>query len=126
MADNFKVGYFLADRGHEVLLKAFVHRLAAEKDFSPENWKDDVRAARGGRSIEAFKRFLRDLHTPEGSFPFEQAVSSSEVYVPFAGYEYGEKIVQEMDIYTATKNDPSLKHFIDDLGSALVRISKLD
>lgn len=54
-----------------------------------------------------------------------QAVASSEVYVQFGGYEYGEKIVQEMNIYAAIKNDPSLKHFIDDLGSALTRIAKL-
>jgi hypothetical protein len=54
----------------------------------------------------------------------KSAVASSEVSVQFGGYEYGEKIVQEMDLYTATKNDSSLKHFIDDLGSALARISK--
>jgi hypothetical protein len=206
MADNFKVGYFLEDRGHEILLKAFVHRIAIEKGFRPGSWKDDVRAARGGRSIEAFKYFLQDFHEIVESFPFDllivasdgnckgylerrqqlvshaeksiqcaldnivfaipdphierwymddpdgfnralgfgalpvlpsykcekglyknvmkQAAASPEVYVQFGGYEYGEKIVQEMDIYKATKNDSSLKHFIDDLGSALVRISK--
>jgi hypothetical protein len=55
-----------------------------------------------------------------------QAVASSEVFVQFGGYEYGEKIVQEMNIYTAMKNDPSLKHFIDDLSSVLTRIATID
>jgi hypothetical protein len=57
MVNKIKIGYFLEDRGHEILLKAFVHRLAVEKGFSPEDWKDDVRAARGGKSIGAFKKF---------------------------------------------------------------------
>ncbi len=206
MADKLVVGYFLEDRGHAVLLKAFFHRIAAEKGFRPENWKDDVRAARGGGSIGAFKSFLQDLQVVGNTFPFDllivasdgnckgylekrqqlvnyaeksiqdaldrlvfaipdphierwymddpggfnralgfgalpvlpsykcekglyknvmkQAVASSEVYVQFGGYEYGEKIVQEMDIYAAIKTDPSLKHFIDELGSALIRIAK--
>ena len=31
MADEIRIGYFLEDRGHEILLKAFVARVAKEK-----------------------------------------------------------------------------------------------
>lgn len=207
MADSIKVGYFLEDRGHETLIKAFVRRLAAEKGFEFSNWEDDVRAARGGGSIDAFKTFLRDIQALGDIFPFDilivasdgnckgyqekrqqltsyaersikyaldnvvfaipdphierwymadpegfnkalgfgalpvlppykcekghyknvmrQAVASPEVYVQFGGYEYGEKIVEEMNIYAAIKNDPSLKHFIDDLSSTLTIIASI-
>ena len=49
------------------------------------------------------------------------AVVSSNVKSQFGGYEYGERIVEAMDIYGATKNDASLKHFIDDLKDAFTR-----
>ena len=51
MAAKLRIGYFLEDRGHEILLKAFVARVAKEKGFKPGGWFDDVRAAIGGKSI---------------------------------------------------------------------------
>jgi hypothetical protein len=58
-----------------------------------------------------YKRAMRD------------AIVSSKVMVQFGGYEYGGRIVEEMDLYTAAKNERSLKHFIDDLRDGLKRIS---
>ena len=78
MADKIKVGYFLEDRGHEILLKAFVHRLAAEKGLEHRDWKDDVRAARGGKSIEAFKQFLQDTRAFGENFPFDLLIVASD------------------------------------------------
>ena len=51
MADEIRIGYFLEDRGHEILLKAFVARVAKEKGLTSADWLDDVRAAPGGKSI---------------------------------------------------------------------------
>lgn len=51
-----------------------------------------------------------------------EAIASSDVSPQFGGYEYGEKIVEEMDFYEATRTDQSLKHFIDDLRGVLKRI----
>ncbi|MBW2000237.1 MAG: hypothetical protein JRJ29_20045 [Deltaproteobacteria bacterium] len=51
-----------------------------------------------------------------------EAIASSDVRPQFGGYEYGEKIVEEMDLYRASKTDNSLKHFIDDLGGALTKL----
>jgi hypothetical protein len=61
MVDKIKVGYFLEDRGHEIILKAFVTRVANEKGLKRGDWLDDVRAATGGKSIEAYKIFLKDI-----------------------------------------------------------------
>lgn len=61
MVSKMRIGYFLEDRGHEILLKAFVSRVAKEIGFKAEDWFDDVRAATGGQSIRAFKNFLRDI-----------------------------------------------------------------
>ena len=53
-----------------------------------------------------------------------EAFSSSNITPQFGGYEYGERIVEEMDIYEAGKADHSLKHFIDDLGNILQRLKE--
>jgi len=49
----------------------------------------------------------------------QDAISSSKVRPLFGGYEYGERIVEEMDLYEAAKADASLKHFMDDFGDAI-------
>ena len=203
MVDKIRIGYFLEDRGHEIILKAFVTRAAKEKGLKRRDWLDDVRAATGGKSIEAYKVFLKDIsrldiHVPfdiliiasdgncsgytekkqqllkysentqfsqidilvfaipdphierwylndpegfnqaigSGALPvlppykcekgrykkvMRDAVASSDVKSQFGGYEYGEKIVDAMDLYRAIKNDASLKHFIDDLKDAFTR-----
>jgi len=54
MAAKIRIGYFLEDRGHEILLKAFVARVAKEKGLKLGDWIDDVRAATGGKSIQAY------------------------------------------------------------------------
>ena len=51
------------------------------------------------------------------------AIASSGIAPQFGGYEYGEKIVEEMDLYEGSKFDNSLKHFIDDLSSSLTGIT---
>ncbi len=53
----------------------------------------------------------------------KEAIASSEITPLFGGYEYGERIVEEMDLYNAAKKDVSLKHFIDDLSNAFTRIT---
>ena len=208
MAAKIRIGYFLEDRGHEILLKAFVARVAKEKGLKLGDWIDDVRAATGGKSIQAYRNFLRDITRKGSPIPFDilivasdgncmgyvdkktqllgyakkakfsqpdnlifaipdphierwymddpqgfnkaigsgalpalpqykcekglykkvmrDAIVSSEVTPQFGGYEYGEKIVEEMDLYGAAKNDPSLKHFIDDLSDTLIRIKSQD
>ncbi len=201
--DKIRIGYFLEDRGHEIILKAFVSRVAKEKGLRPGEWFDDVRAATGGKSIEAYKVFLKDISRLDKPVPFDiliiasdgncsgypekkqqllkyaektqfsqldilvfaipdphierwylndpegfnqaigsgalpvlppykcekgrykkvmrDAVASSDVKSQFGGYEYGEKIVEAMDLYRAIKKDASLKHFIDDLKDAFTR-----
>lgn len=205
MADEIRIGYFLEDRGHEILLKAFVARVAKEKGLTSADWLDDVRAATGGKSIQAYRNFLKDIIRKDKHIPFDiliiasdgncmgyldkkkqllgyaekakfprpdilifaipdphverwymndpqgfskaigsgalpalpqykcekglykkvmrDAIASSDVKPQFGGYEYGEKIIEEMDLYQATKADNSLKHFIDDLSSAITRIT---
>jgi len=195
----------LEDRGHEILLKAFVARVAKEKGFKPGGWFDDVRAAIGGKSIQAYRTFLKDISRMGAYFPFDiliiasdgnckgylekknqlmgyaekakfphlvmlifaipdphierwymadpqgfnkaigagalpvlpaykcerglykkvmrEAIASSGIMPQFGGYEYGERIVQEMDLYEAAKVDSSLKHFLDDLSDALTRLN---
>ena len=205
MADEIRIGYFLEDRGHENLLKAFVARVAKEKGLKPGDWLDEVRAATSGKSIQAYRNFLKDIIYKDRPIPFHilivgsdgncmgyldkknqllgyaekakfprpdilifaipdphierwylddpqgfnkaigsgalpvlpqykcekglykkvmrDVIASSDVKPQFGGYEYGEKIVEEMDLYGAIKADNSLKHFIDDLSSALTRIT---
>lgn len=50
------------------------------------------------------------------------AFTSSKITPQFAGYEYGERIVEEIDIYEAGKADNSFKHFCDDIGNVLQRL----
>ena len=203
MADKIRIGYFLEDRGHEIILKALVARVAHERGIKRGEWLDDVRAATGGKSIASYKDFLKDISRLDKPVPFDiliiasdgncsgysekkkqllgyaektkftqfdilvfaipdpnierwymndpegfniaigsgvlpvlppykcekgrykkvmrYAVASSNVKSQFGGYEYGEKIVDAMDIYRAIKNDASLKHFIDDLKDAFIR-----
>lgn len=205
MAAKIIIGYFLEDRGHENLLKAFVARVAKEKGLKPDDWLDEVRAATGGKSIEAYRNFLKDIIYKDKPIPFDilivgsdgncmgyldkknqllgyaektkfprpdilifaipdphierwymldpqgfnkaigagalpilptykcerglykkvmrEAIASSGIMAQFGGYEYGERIVEEMDLYEAAKADSSLKHFIDDLSDALTRIT---
>jgi hypothetical protein len=204
MEAKIRVGYFLEDRGHEILLKAFVSRVAREKGLKAGEWVNDVRAGTGGLSIKAYKNFLRDFSRKSMPIPFDilivasdgncmgylekknqllkyveqtkfpradilifaipdphierwymndpqgfnqaigigilpalppykcekglykkfmrDAISASNVPSQFGGYEYGDKIVERMDLYEAIKADNSLKHFIDDLNDALQRI----
>lgn len=203
MEGRIRIGYFLEDRGHEVLLKAFVARMALSKGYRAREWVDDVRAATGSKSIQAYRAFLKDT-CRAGVFPFDilivasdgnckgylekkqqlqryaekarcpaldrlvfaipdphierwyladshafsraigagglpalpaykckkgiykkamrDAVVNSEVVTQFGGYEYGEKIVKEMDLYQAGNTDPSLKHFLDELSALLTSI----
>jgi hypothetical protein len=203
MVDKIRIGYFLEDRGHEIILKSLVARVAKEKGLNQGKWMDDVRAATGGKSIQAYKTFLRYLARLNNFAPFDiliiasdgncegyrkkkqqllgfaekikfsqldillfaipdphierwymndpkgfnqaigsgimpvlptykcekgfykkvmrDALLSSNVKPQFGGYEYGEKIVEVMDIYAAAKNDSSFKHFIDDLKDAFTR-----
>ncbi len=55
MVDKIRIGYFLGDRGHEIILKSFVARAAKEKGLKQGEWMDDVRAATGGKSIQAYR-----------------------------------------------------------------------
>jgi hypothetical protein len=207
MAARIKIGYFLEDRGHEIFIKAIVKRIAMEKGFLSGEWSDDVRSAIGGKSIQAYRKFLKDITKIKSEFPFNilivasdgnckgyiekrnqliryaknariayldrfvfaipdphiekwylndpkgfnrafgsgilpvlpsykckrglykkvmrDAIASSEITPLFDGYEYGERIVKEMDIYEAGKSDSSFKHFIEDIGNELQRLRNL-
>lgn len=204
MGARIRIGYFLEDRGHEALLKAFVGRVAREKGFRSADRLDDVRSSTGGKSIQAYRSFLKYLRRVPGPFPFDllivasdgnckgyvdkkrqlmssaekavvqhldrlvfaipdphierwymadpkafnrafgsgtlpvcppykcekghykkamqDAIATSTIRPQFGGYEYGEKIVEKMDLYAAAKADPSLKHFIDELRDAMERL----
>lgn len=76
--DKIKVGYFLEDRGHEIILKAFVARVAKEKGLKRGDWLDDVRASTGGKSIEAYKVFLRDISRLNKPVPFDILIIASD------------------------------------------------
>jgi hypothetical protein len=52
----------------------------------------------------------------------KDVIASSDIAPQFGGYEYGERIVEEMDLYDAGKADSSLKHFLEDIGNALQRL----
>jgi hypothetical protein len=78
MVDRIRIGYFLEDRGHEILLKAFVARVAKEKGFKKGEWYDDVRAATGEKSIQAYRRFLEDIAKKERTIPFDVLVVASD------------------------------------------------
>lgn len=204
MADKIRIVYFLEDRGHETFLKALVNRLAVEKGLKTGEWVDDVRSASGGKSIEAYRGFLRDITHRGVTNPFDilivasdgnckgyqekknqllkfaervrlsrpdtlvlaipdphierwymsdpqafnrafgsgilpvlptykceksyykkimqDAIATSSVRPLFGGYEYGERIVEEMSLYEAAKTDGSLKHFMDDFGDAVKQL----
>ncbi|MEJ2365724.1 MAG: hypothetical protein P8017_13795 [Deltaproteobacteria bacterium] len=186
MADKIRIGYFLEDRGHEILLKAFVARVAMEKGLKAGEWLDDVGApipfdilvvASDGNCkgytkkknqllgyaerakfpkfdilvfavpnphIErwymndpsGFKRAVGSGAAPvlpaykceKGLYKkvMRDAIVSSGITPQFGGYEYGEKIVEEMDFYSATKADRSLGHFIGDLRGAFTRLATTD
>lgn len=201
-----RVGYFLEDRGHESFVRALVARTAREKGFPQEGWVDDVRASTGGKSIQAYREFLKGLRGGVQHLPFDvliiasygnchgylerknqlvgyaqrmklteldrivfaipdphierwymadpkafnrvfgggnvpalpaykcqksfykkvmqDAIASSEVTPQFRGYEYGPRIVDEMNLYVTGKEDPSLKHFLDDLADAITRVKE--
>lgn len=55
----------------------------------------------------------------------KEAIATSSISPQFGGYEYGARIVEEMDFYEAGKTDSSLKHFIEDTGNALKRLSNM-
>ena len=55
MVDKIRIGYFLEARGHEIILKSFVARAAKEQGLKQGEWMDDVRAATGGKSIQAYR-----------------------------------------------------------------------
>jgi hypothetical protein len=204
MAAKIRIGYFLEDRGHEIFLKSLVSRVATESGFREGEWFDDVRAATGGKSIQAYRSFLRDITRRGTVIPFDilivasdgnckgyqekknqllkiaqnarfsqtellvfavpdphierwymsdpqafnrafgsgilpilprykckkghykkvmqDAIANAEVKPQFGGYEYGQKIVQEMDLYEVARADASLKHFVEDLGDAIKRL----
>ena len=50
------------------------------------------------------------------------AFASSKITPQFGGYEYGKRIVEELDIYEAGKADNSFKHFCDDVGNVLHKL----
>ncbi len=52
----------------------------------------------------------------------KRVIASSDIAPQFGGYEYGERIVEEMDLYDAGKADSSLKHFLEDIGNAWQRL----
>ena len=78
MVHRIKIGYFLGDRGHEILLKAFVARVAREKELMRGDWADDVRTATGGKSIQAYKSFLRDISSKGRLMPFHILIVASD------------------------------------------------
>jgi hypothetical protein len=52
--------------------------MAAEKGLEHGAWKDDVRAARGGKSIGAFKQILQDTGAFGENFPFDLLIVASD------------------------------------------------
>jgi len=78
MADRIRIGYFLEDRGHETFLKALVNRLAVEKGLKTGEWANDVRSASGGKSIEAYRGFLKDITRPRATNPFNILIVASD------------------------------------------------
>jgi hypothetical protein len=78
MAAKIRIGYFLEDRGHETLLKSLVSRVARENGLRSGGWFDDVRSATGGKSIQAYRSFLRDMSKQDGTFPFDILIVASD------------------------------------------------
>lgn len=51
---------------------------------------------------------------------------SSGIRPPFGGTEYGAEIAKRMNLHYAGRQDPSLRHFIDELKEAFSRLASLN
>lgn len=78
MASKLRIGYFLEDRGHEAFLKALVDRVAKERGLKDGDWIHDVRAATGGKSIQSYKDFLKDMSFKNMPVPFDLLIIASD------------------------------------------------
>jgi hypothetical protein len=78
MVAKITIGYFLEDRGHETFIKALVGRVARENGLRDGEWLDDVRSATGGKSIQAYRSFLKDMSLADISLPFDVLIVASD------------------------------------------------
>lgn len=69
--------------------------------------------------------------TPEGKCKKDEykrdlanAFAAAGIKVPLGGVEYGAEVVESMDLYKAGRNVPSFKHFVEELGKALVACAR--
>ena len=60
MAGERRVAFFLEDSAQEAIIPPLFKRLAAEEGFAPDHLVVQVLSARGGGSLAAFRRFLKD------------------------------------------------------------------
>ncbi|MGE5577500.1 MAG: DUF4276 family protein [Syntrophothermus sp.] len=49
----------------------------------------------------------------------KQAIGSVGIKPPLGGVEYADEIAANMDLYSAGKQEPSFKHFVDDVRAAI-------
>ncbi len=54
---------------------------------------------------------------------YKYALSQAFPYAPYGGIEYADDIVANMDLYRASQNVSSLRHFIDELRSTLTQLA---
>ena len=78
MEANIRIGYFLEDRGHEIFLKALTERVAKEIGLKHGDWIHDVRSATGGKSIQSYKHFLKDMSRTGMHHPFDVLIIASD------------------------------------------------
>lgn len=55
-----------------------------------------------------------------------QSIRSTGIEPQYRGAEYGERVVENMDLYKAGKNDASLKHFLEELAAVLKQLKQID
>ena len=57
---------------------------------------------------------------------YKYALSQAFPSAPYGGIEYADEIVENMDLYRASQNVSSLRHFIDELRSTLTQLASND
>jgi hypothetical protein len=60
MAGERRVAFFLEDSAQEAIIPPLFRRLAADEGFAPDDIVVQVLSARGGGSLTAFRKFLKD------------------------------------------------------------------
>ncbi len=77
-------------------------------------------------SVQTFANPPIPLQVPLGHLnkdAYKNELSRAFPFAPYGGIEYADEIVANMDLYRASQNVSSLRHFIDELRSTLTQLA---